>query len=219
MRGDEAAPHERPWALVGVGGDELTALGVELPAGVPGFVIAGPPRSGRSTALAAMAQSLLWQDTALILVAPRPSPLRSLKGVPGVIDLYTDDDPDADRLRAALENRTGPVTVLIDDAEDLRTCEAAGVFSDLLRRGFGPDAALILAGDQDGVCAGFSGWQVEAKKARRGLLLSPRNIADGELIGVRLTRTAVGQPIRPGAGLLHLGDGQAHAVLTPVPAL
>jgi S-DNA-T family DNA segregation ATPase FtsK/SpoIIIE len=29
---------------------------------------------------------------------------------------------------------------------------------------------LVLAGDADRVCSGFSGWQIEAKKARRGLL-------------------------------------------------
>ncbi|HEU4912346.1 MAG TPA: FtsK/SpoIIIE domain-containing protein, partial [Actinomycetes bacterium] len=42
------------WALVGVGGDEAGPVGVDLVRDGPAFVIAGPPRSGRSTALATM---------------------------------------------------------------------------------------------------------------------------------------------------------------------
>ena len=38
---------ERPmWGMVGVGGDELGAHGVELTAGARAFVVGGPPRSG-----------------------------------------------------------------------------------------------------------------------------------------------------------------------------
>jgi S-DNA-T family DNA segregation ATPase FtsK/SpoIIIE len=44
---------DRPlWALVGVGGDELAAQGPELRSGARSFVVAGPPRSGRSTGAA-----------------------------------------------------------------------------------------------------------------------------------------------------------------------
>src|SRR6185436_17047704 len=54
------------WALAGIGGDELTALGPDLTAGTPGFIIAGPGRSGRSTILLSMTRSLLSGGTQVI---------------------------------------------------------------------------------------------------------------------------------------------------------
>jgi S-DNA-T family DNA segregation ATPase FtsK/SpoIIIE len=44
---------------------------------------------------------------------------------------------------------------------------------------------------------------VEMKKARRGLLLSPQSITDGDLIGARIPRDVIGQPLAPGRGVLH----------------
>jgi DNA segregation ATPase FtsK/SpoIIIE, S-DNA-T family len=84
-----------------------------------------------------------------------------------------------------------------------------------LQSGAGQSLGLVLAGDADRVCSGFSGWQIEAKKARRGLLLSPQNITDADLIGVRVPRTYIGQPIQPGRGVLHLGGGNPLVVQVP----
>ena len=72
------------WGLAGVGGDELTALGPDLSDGAPAFIVAGPARSGRSAVLASMTRSFLAGGAQVILVTPRPSPLRSLASLPGV---------------------------------------------------------------------------------------------------------------------------------------
>lgn len=56
---DPAASGSPLWGLVGVGGDELTALGPDLGSGVRSFVVAGPAKSGRSTVLHLLAMSLL----------------------------------------------------------------------------------------------------------------------------------------------------------------
>ena len=69
-------------AAVAVGGDELSGLGIDL-ARFPAFAIAGPPLSGRSTALLVVAGSLLETGTAVIGFAPRESPLRGLDGRAG----------------------------------------------------------------------------------------------------------------------------------------
>ncbi|TDD58522.1 FtsK/SpoIIIE domain-containing protein, partial [Actinomadura rubrisoli] len=47
------------WALVGVGGDTLAPVGIDLLNEGPGFTVAGPPRSGRSTTLRTIVHSLL----------------------------------------------------------------------------------------------------------------------------------------------------------------
>ncbi len=102
----------------------------------------------------------------------------------------------SDALRAPLAPG-GPVVVLIDDAEMLRECGAGAELTALVRRQYGEDVGLVLAGDSDSICSGFSGWQVEAKKARRGLLSSPQNVTDAELIGTRLPRAVLGRPVPP----------------------
>ena len=76
--------------------------------------------------------------------------------------------------------------------------------------------AIVLAGNADGMCSGLSGWQVEVKKGRRGVLLSPQGNSDGELVGVRLPRSAVGGPIVAGRALVHLGDNELLAVQVPL---
>ena len=205
-------------AVVGVGGDELQALGPDFGPGRTCFVIAGPGRSGRSAALLVMARSLLSRGTAVVAGAPRASPLRALAGEPGVRAIVTDAAAPELLWRELLDgNGETPLVLLLDDAEVLRDCPAAAVFRDVVSGTLGPDRFLVLAGHAEGICLGLSGWQVEARKSRQGLLLSPQGGADGDLIGVRLPRSAVGQPVQPGRGLLHLGDGRPVSVAIPRP--
>jgi S-DNA-T family DNA segregation ATPase FtsK/SpoIIIE len=162
-----------------------------------------------------MARSFLAGGSSVVLATPRPSPLTRLDGRPGVLALFADGDVPADALTDALDRAPGPCVVLVDDAELLRDCGASDALRAILRSGDARPQGLVLAGSADDVCAGFSGWQVEAKKSRQGLLLSPQNTTDGDLIGVRLARTAVGGPVVAGRGLLHLGDTMVHTVQVP----
>ena len=200
------------WAMVGVGGDTLRAYGPELATGAPAFVVAGPPLSGRSTVLLTMAESLLRGGIGVVAVAPRQSPLRDLSTVP----VLAGPDLGATELAEALAAAGDRAVVLIDDAELLRDAEAGDELLALLRAGSGSGRALVIAGDAESVCGGFSGWQVELKKARRGLVLAPQSITDGDLIGARLPRSVIGQPVHPGRGVLHLGDGELITIQVPV---
>jgi S-DNA-T family DNA segregation ATPase FtsK/SpoIIIE len=206
------------WGLVGVGGDSLAPLGPDLSAGVPAFVVAGPGGSGRSTILVSMARSFLAAGTRAVLIAPRPSPLRSLSSDDGVAAVLTSAELDDDSLAAAVTSFDGPGVVIIDDAELLRDCDASGELSRLIAASSpGPRLGLVLAGDpESGLCAGFGGWQVDAKRARRGALTAPVSIGEGDLIGARLTRSMVGQAARPGRCLLNVGDGHLVTVTVPL---
>jgi DNA segregation ATPase FtsK/SpoIIIE, S-DNA-T family len=93
---------------------------------------------------------------------------------------------------------------MVDDAELLRDCGAAGELSRLIALGSDSGRALVLGGDAESIGMGFSGWQVEARRARRGYL-----------IGARLSRDVLGQPPRPGHCLLHTGDGRLISVSVP----
>ncbi|MEC4016509.1 FtsK/SpoIIIE domain-containing protein [Streptomyces sp. H27-D2] len=206
------------WSLVGIGGDELNGYGPDLADGVPAFIIAGPAKSGRSTILLNMARSYLAQGVRVVLAAPRPSPLRRLEGTDGVLKVFTGEDIVDDDLDALMDTATpdSPVVVLVDDAELLRDCDAASELKRIVTRGTDNGLALVLAGDEEEIASGFSGWQVEAKKSRRGILLSPQDASSGGLIGIRTTRSMVGDPVAPGKGLLHLGSGEPLTVTTPM---
>ncbi|MFF3845420.1 FtsK/SpoIIIE domain-containing protein [Streptomyces sp. NPDC002328] len=206
------------WALVGVGGDELTAFGPDLAQGVPAFVIGGPAKSGRSTVLMNFARSYAAQGVRMVIAAPRQSPLRELEGQEGVLKVFTGRDVDEDDLEEVLGSASPeePIVVLVDDAEVLDDCDAEGIFKRIVERGVEQGLAVVIAGDEDEICDGFSGWQVDAKKARRGVLLSPQESSAGELIGIRTNRSMVGGPITPGKGMLHLGTGEHFTVTTPM---
>ena len=203
------------WGMVGVGGDTLAAVGPDLASGMPCFIVAGPAKSGRSTILLSMARSFLAAGTPLVVAAPRPSPLRALTGIPGVLGLFDRSELSEAELAEALSSFRRPGVVLIDDAELLRDCGAAGELSRLVTRGSDAGRALVLGGDAESIGLGFSGWQVEAKRARRGCLTAPATIPEGDLIGIRLPRDALGQPPRPGRCLLHTGDGKLITVSVP----
>ncbi|MEV0639624.1 FtsK/SpoIIIE domain-containing protein [Streptomyces sp. NPDC050619] len=213
---DPATTSSPLWALAGVGGDELTAFGPDLSQGVPAFVIGGPAKSGRSTVLLNFARSYLTQGVRLVVAAPRQSPLRELEGQDGVLKVFTGRDIEEDELEALVgtAKTEEPIVVLVDDAEVLDDCDAEGVFKRIVERGAEEGLGVVIAGDEEEICDGFSGWQVDAKKARRGILLSPQDSSAGELIGIRTTRSMVGGPITPGKGMLHLGSGEHITVTT-----
>jgi S-DNA-T family DNA segregation ATPase FtsK/SpoIIIE len=213
----DAACAGRPlFGLVGVGGDELTGYGPDLSRGVPAFAVAGPRRSGRSTALVAMARSLLAAGARIVLVTPRPSPLRRLAGQAGVAASFDPGRLGDGALADALAAVTGPAVVVVDDAELLGDGAAGHELSELISLGTGRQRALVFAGTASDLGAGSGSWQHQAAKAGRGCLLSPQEITDADLIGTRVPRYLIGAPVRPGRGLLHLGDGVLRIVQIPL---
>jgi S-DNA-T family DNA segregation ATPase FtsK/SpoIIIE len=203
------------WATLGVGGDDLHVYGVDL-AATPTWMVAGPGRSGRSTLLTTMAHSLLCKNTRVIVVAPRVSPLRDLDGRAGVIAVFDRAGVAPEDFEEALSSAAGPVVVFLDDAELLREASIAEQLHRITQHASGPGRALVIAGESAGLNAAFVGWLLDAKRNRQGVLLSPRDLADGDLIGIRLARSLIGGPIDPGRALLHFGDGRVVTVRVPV---
>jgi S-DNA-T family DNA segregation ATPase FtsK/SpoIIIE len=178
--------------LLGAGGDEVSPTLVDLTAG---FLVAGPPGSGRSTALCTLAAGL--QDAALpfVVVAPRPSPLRE-RADPARCLL---DAADVAALEALLAQ--GPRAVLVDDAELVVQSPLAPALERVVRQTRDTGTFVVAAGTTDDLVLGYRGLVVDVRRSRTGLLLSPQGPADGDLLGVRL-------PLRPpptappGRGLL-----------------
>ncbi|MET1036814.1 MAG: cell division protein FtsK, partial [Aeromicrobium sp.] len=202
------------WALVGVGGDDLTAVGLDL-ARTPVAMVGGPPRSGRSTVLLSIAESLLRSGADLVVWAPRPSPLRDLAGRAGVRTVLTSSSMTADELRPLVEDGEGPVVLLIDDGELLKDVDAKDYLKALQRTCGDIGRAIVLGGDSSEIGSGFSGWQVELK-GRQGVVIAPQGVTDGELIGVRMPRSSIGAQTQAGRVLANLGDGVLRTIQTPL---
>ncbi len=212
-----AEPHDpQLWALIGVGGDQLMSVGVDLAGGAPTFLIAGPPRSGRSNVLAAMTKSLLDAGTDVVIISPRRSPLPALFAEhPGVRAVMERADIAADELRSALETKDGPVVLVIDDGELVRDMPAKDYLREWIRGAAGAGRGVLLGGNAAEVGGGFSGWQTDIRNNQRGALLSPRNAFDGDLLGVRIPRSATTAPIAAGRALVHLGGGTLQTLQVP----
>jgi DNA segregation ATPase FtsK/SpoIIIE, S-DNA-T family len=201
------------WAAVGVGGDELAAVGPDFTV-TPTFLVAGPVRSGRSTVLTALALSLLSAGTPVVIGAPGRSPLRDLAGRPGVLAVFDDADLDPTALEKALSSAPEAAVVLLDDADLLLKTKAEPVLTQIAKSGAESGRGLVLAGQTERLSSGYSGWHTEARRNRCGLLLKPQNLSDGELIGVKIPRSRLGAA-RPGRAILHLGDGVLRTVQVP----
>ncbi|MFE7073678.1 FtsK/SpoIIIE domain-containing protein [Streptomyces sp. NPDC057620] len=201
--------------LVAVGGDTLVSLGPDL-ADVPTFAVAGPPRTGRSTALLSVACSVLAAGGGVIVLAPRRSPLRELAGRPGVVAVLTEADVSTAVFRETLGSVPQETAViLVDDAELFMGAEIDPDLALLARGGAGAGWGLVVAGNAESLSLSLAGWVGQVKRNRSGMLLSPQSLGDGDVVGVRLTRGLVGGAPQPGRGLLHLGDGTLTAVQVP----
>ncbi|MFN2523940.1 MAG: FtsK/SpoIIIE domain-containing protein [Mycobacteriales bacterium] len=176
----EQLPAQVPYnGALGVAGDELLPVQADLSDG--GFLVAGPPRSGRSSTLLTIARGLTLP---VVAVAPRPSPLRQLPGC------HTEREA-PDELEALLAN--GPYALLVDDAELLVDSLLAPVLERAVREARDTGSVVIAAGTTDELVTGYRGFVVDLRRTKSGLLLSPQSPGDGDLLGVRLSRSVGGQ--------------------------
>ncbi|WP_091453043.1 hypothetical protein [Micromonospora inyonensis] len=210
-----AVPRTPATCTVGAGGNDLGPVDVDLADAGAAFLVAGPPRSGRSTALAAIVSSLAGRGTGgfgVLLCCPRPSPLMDLVGMPGVVGALCGSlDMQIDE---ALAGARGPLAVVVDDAERLGDGIAADVLDRFTRTARDDGNLVVAAGTTHELALhNYRGWLAAVRHARTGLLLNPASYVDGEVLSVKLPRsTSGGWP--PGRALL-VQRGQTVAVQVP----
>jgi S-DNA-T family DNA segregation ATPase FtsK/SpoIIIE len=170
------------------------------------FLVVGPYRSGRSTALATLAHGVWQADpaAALHLLAPRRSPLSEL-------DFWSSTATNADacaelagslleRLEAG-ELGTTPSVLFIDDGGELADAMSVTRLERLIR--VARDSPLrVVASIEAGSARGIGiAWIRELRREGHGLLLQPDLAADGDLLAARLPRR-IHVPLTPGRGFL-----------------
>jgi S-DNA-T family DNA segregation ATPase FtsK/SpoIIIE len=139
----------------------------------------------------AMAASISRNGGKVLAITCRPSPLTSMAGRPGVADVVDGLTTSPTDLSALLDQvGVERLAVLVDDAEIIADAPLGETLIGFLRAGRDRGAGLVAAGTA-GEMGQFRGFIPEVRKSRSGLLLCPATVADGDVVGVRLPRTAV----------------------------
>lgn len=217
----ERVPAElrRPmWGLLGMGGDDAGPIGVDFAGSSPAFGVLGPPRTGRSNTLAALSVSLLAGGTSLVVLTPRDSPLRSLARHPQA-RVLTDPDPSEELVTQTLESLPGPRVVVIDDADLLGLPACDRVLKEIVVSGRDRGVGLVYGAPADAMQLALGGWVTAAKRARSGLLLAPKALAEGEWIGARIPVNLIRSTPPVGRGYTTSPTGELMAVQVPLTVL
>ncbi|MEE4543153.1 FtsK/SpoIIIE domain-containing protein [Streptomyces sp. V4-01] len=201
-------------AMQGLGGDEVAPVWVDFAGVASTYTIVGPPGSGRSTALLSLAASLLRSGTAVVALTPRESPLRGLEGHPRAVVLAS-PAPGEQELLTALERVGGAAVVMVDDADLLSMSPVDAVLRDIASSGRDRSLGLAVAGPADALVSPLSSWIGQVRRSRRGLLLSPQTIGEGDVLGLRLPHNVVRVNRVPGRAFTVDDEGALMTVLVP----
>ena len=191
-----------PWRIpVGIRESDLEPAVLEVYEGEH-VLVAGPPRSGRSTLLLAMVEALrtgaeaAGLDLAVWGVSGRRSPL-----VDAGLDRSVVGDDGLAALLASARVHTGRLVLVVDDAEQLDDSDQA-IAGLLAARP--TDLLVIAAGRSDDLRGLYSHWTKTVRKSRCGVLLQPDVDYDGDLLGATLPRRA---PVAVTTGRGYLASG------------
>lgn len=195
--GEQGAP-DGP--VVAVGGDLLSRFTIDWPAD-GGFIVTGGRKSGRSSALAAIVHQLAWKKTPLVVVSARESILTEVAAGHGIPVVSAGDTSPAD-LESVLDGVGEFVTVVVDDAEVFKNAPIEHALTGVKHR-----VAFIVSADSESLSTLFGGPVVEAKRARRALVLRPESAIMGtQAVGTPIPKFLLGRGT-PGSAVLTTAAG------------
>ena len=195
---------------VGLRDDDLEPAWLALAPGGHAVVI-GPPRSGRTTALARLADAARRPapglDLAVVAVTRLGSPWAARADL-----VISPDDPDLVAAIRGMERGGQTILVVVDDADTTEETHAGltGLVADRH-----PDRHLVVSGRADRMRNRYRHWARETAADRTGLLLQPDPDLDGDLLGVALPRRTSVTWV-PGRAWL-VGDGRLAIVQVAAP--
>jgi S-DNA-T family DNA segregation ATPase FtsK/SpoIIIE len=214
---DEAADRVRAgWVPLGIGGDDLELVGLDL-AGSAVAVVAGPPRAGKTTALRFAVRAARAAGLPVLGVCPTDSELSADLVGSDDTSLVRTGDTDEDALVERLRGLPEGALVVVDDADQLKDGPLSSALTALVQQARGKGWRVLVAGSTGELGSGYSGFVYEARKSRQGLLLSPQAMTDGDIYSVRLARSALMPTVHPGRGLVVDAGGGQQLVQVPRP--
>jgi S-DNA-T family DNA segregation ATPase FtsK/SpoIIIE len=176
---------ETEWFVpFGVGDNTLGPTGLRLLESEHAFVI-GPPRSGKSTVLDAVASMVgnLRPDVVITAIGMRRSPLHDAPEIKYVVRAPEELKEAVARIK---QDTANPQLVLIDDADALDD-DIDGTLAGLVTTSR-PDLHLVVAARPDPIRSNYGHWTARVRTSRQGLALRPNLDQDGNLLGTMFPR-------------------------------
>lgn len=200
---------------IGLRDEDLTEAFISL--NEDSFLICGPYKSGRTTALGRIARgSIEASDSNAYLLSPRASALSTVLPWIRVAESPTECEQLSHELTTTIESaasQTTPVLVFVDDAEELFDFGGSYEMENLVRAARKGLCRFVVAAEIQSARRALSGWFAEIRKEKSGLLLAPDLDIDGDLFAIRLPRWPRHFP--PGRGYL-ISRGQSELVQVAV---
>jgi S-DNA-T family DNA segregation ATPase FtsK/SpoIIIE len=204
------------WVPLGIGGDELELLGLDL-SGSAVAIVAGPPKAGKTTALRFAVRAALEAGLPVLGLCPADNALAADLAALDEQVLLRTGEVDEEALVARLRSLGPGAVVVVDDADQLKEGPLAAPLTALVQQARGKAWRVLVAGSVTELGTGYSGWAYEARKSRQGLLLSPQAMGDGDVYSVRLVRSSLMAKVHPGRGLVIDAGGGQQPVQVPTP--
>lgn len=183
-----------------------------LPFTLGGAVVAGPPQSGKSTALRTLVSAAPPQVSETVIVGyhetavTQPAPRRRV-GV-GEVD-------GARLLREVLDSEERDLLVVIDDLHEFAHTEVDMIVTDILRKARAQRWMVLASASADAMRRAYDGALRDVRANKTGILLQPDSEVDGDIVGLRLPR-AVNVVWPAGRGyLVHSGAYELCQVAMP----
>ncbi len=173
-----------------MGDSDLSARVLTLARGH--VLVTGPPRSGKTTTLATIAQAAAAARLPVFHVHVRPTALGHAPFWGKVARGAQDGAQLLGRVAAAVPQLGKRVVVVIDDLGELADTEADEALLELVRLGREHPVTIVAAVDNTAARRQYSGTIPEMRKDGVAVLLQPDSDNDGDIAGVVLPRRTRG---------------------------
>ncbi|HWU58269.1 MAG TPA: FtsK/SpoIIIE domain-containing protein [Microbacteriaceae bacterium] len=199
---------------IGIADTDLRPAGFE-PFG--SFLVAGPPASGKSTALVSLAQSVQRFDPAakLFFFGSRRSPIKdSINWIESALNPEAVAELATELLALVTDEEvTNKIVVVIDNAADFQSGPADSALTELIKAVNRSDHLILTDGDVSALSASW-GMLGELKATRRGIVLMPDTFDGDSIFKVSFPRISRNES-PPGRGF-YVNGAQVVKVQVPL---
>jgi len=187
-------PSSELGAIFAVGGDSLSAIAVNLSGLDSGFLISGPRRSGRTTALLRLTREAIEEGLPVVVWAQMSAPV--FAGIDSELITILPPESSEHEFPTDRIDSGSSILFIVDDAEGFLRTPLDGSVVELLR-GHAP-LKVVMAGQPEDLANDLRGTASVIKRSQCGMILRPQSPMDGQVFGHRLERSLLGGP--PGRG-------------------
>ena len=171
-----------------------------LPLDTGPFLVAGPPRSGKTTALEALLVGARSMVTRAVVVGSHPSQLTRSRPR---CQVAVGEEAGTKLLQKVIDRNASQVLVVVDDLHEFGHTPVEDSLLALLRVARDRRLHIVISADVEAARRAYDGGLKQIRSSKCGLLLQPDHSVDGDVVGIRLPRTnATAWP--PGRGYLAL---------------